>query len=361
VIYGNGTAGKRCADNRDDKWACPGKYQTTECVVGYTCDPTSYKCVPGQPGEGEPKASCDAHCKKPADTYKCNPLTTPPKCEVTKPGEINQGSMEACSAHCRLQYKCDQSTFQCVEAAMGFPGGQPLQACQESCKKPAAIYKCNPNGGGVSGNFTCEECPSGTAGCGSKDDCAQKCAAKKPDPVTPNVLKNPKFWRGNQINKGYVQGEWDFDFDETSVTVTYGSGANKKSYKAGVQSIETDGAIEVWFTFQDGSMKDKVMKGRLQLGPDSAETLGATLAFGKAGNSTPSPNTTTMKQSPPVLLLTRTVGRHRIGSDLAGHHRCCNGRRRSERVRGMGLRPGWSSRLQIRPAGERSSQCVRCV
>ena len=86
---------------------------------------------------------------------------------------------------------------------------------------------------------------AGTAGATSKNLCTQQCAAPQPIPVTPNVLKTPNFWRGNMISKDYQPGEYDFDFKKTSVTVTFGTGANKDTYTADVSSMQVDGALEV--------------------------------------------------------------------------------------------------------------------
>ena len=110
-----------------------------------------------------------------------------------------------------------------------------------------------------------------------------------PRPSRPNatlcastVLKNGKFWRGNQINQGYTEGEYDFDFDTNTVKVTYGNGADKQTYTASVSSMEGDTGIEVWFEFTSGDFNGKFMKGKLELGPNGAETINAILAFGKA-------------------------------------------------------------------------------
>eukprot|EP01048_Picozoa_sp_COSAG05_P011557 COSAG05_NODE_1097_length_5894_cov_2.299741_1_plen_661_part_00 len=281
VIFADGTQGKRCADQRDDKWDCPGHYQTTQCEMGYTCDHTYYTCKEAGKGEGDPKEVCEASCEKskPADVFMCNASTY--QCYNVPPNETNQGSEEACNEHCQIQYTCDKETFTCKQAEVGDPAGQSKEKCDTDCVKPPPVYKCNEAGGGIPGNFSCEEVPAGTEGAVSQDECAQKCHSIPPEPITPPELKNPKFWRGNQINKGYMTGEWDFDFTETGVTMTYGdSGAVKDTFHANVKQSGAGGKLVVWFEFTDGKSKGKVMKGLLKLGPNGPETLNAVLAFG---------------------------------------------------------------------------------
>jgi len=42
-------------------------------------------------------------------------------------------------------------------------------------------------------------------------------------PIVPIILQD-RFFRGLEINKGYVKGEWDANFTKTSVTITQPSG-----------------------------------------------------------------------------------------------------------------------------------------
>jgi hypothetical protein len=71
-------------------------------------------------------------------------------------------------------------------------------------------YYCDPNGNG--GNGTCIESTNGTL---PLADCQAQCTVT---PVVPPVLQN-KFFRGLEINKGYVKGEWRAHFGTHDVMV----------------------------------------------------------------------------------------------------------------------------------------------
>jgi len=75
-----------------------------------------------------------------------------------------------------------------------------------------------------------------------KDVCEAQC---KPVPIVPIQLQN-KFFRGLQINQGYVKGEWDANFTKTDVTVT------DPSNRAYVGSVSTVSNYLV-VTWKDGS------------------------------------------------------------------------------------------------------------
>jgi len=67
-------------------------------------------------------------------------------------------------------------------------------------------YECNPD------SATCEEGTSGTFD--YKMDCEAQCR-KSPIPI--DLVGK---WRGLQINKGYIIGEWKASFSQTNVTIT---------------------------------------------------------------------------------------------------------------------------------------------
>lgn len=286
VVYKNGTGGRRCADQRIPQWDCPGKYQTDTCEDGYRCDPTNnFTCAIAGPGEGVPKETCDAGCKHAAKVFGCN--TTTYKCEEVEPGHQNDGGMEACTAACQVQYTCDKTTFTCKEARNGEADTSPKDQCDAKCKKPDPLYKCNSKSGGIPGNFTCEEATAEEGG-NEKATCLEKCVAPKPEPVTPAFLKG--LWRGVQINKGYAQGEYDFDFGENKVTVTQ---PDKTKWEADVFQYMDPGApadgikAQVWLQFSAGPASGKTMKGKFDervSGGDAPETQNVFLGFGKPGS-----------------------------------------------------------------------------
>ena len=264
------------------EWDCPGKYQTATCEDGFTCDPqNNFTCVNAGPGEGVPKETCDAGCKKPAKVFGCNRTTF--KCEEVEPGHPNDGAMEACTESCQVQYTCDKTSFTCVEAHNGEADSKPKDQCDATCKKPDPMYKCDSHDG-VVGNFTCKEATAEEGGI-PQSVCLEQCVAPKPTPETPNFLKG--LWRGVQINSGYAKGEWDFNFGEKDVTITQ---PDKTTFKADVFQYMDPGSPEdgiktqVWLVFSDGAAAGKTMKGKFDekvTGGDAPETQNVFLGFGK--------------------------------------------------------------------------------
>ncbi len=238
------------------------------------------------PGEGSPKEVCEASCKKPAKVFACN--RTSYKCEEAPPGTPNDGSMEACSAACQVQYTCDPTNYTCKETdAPGAPG-LPKEQCDASCKKPDPLYKCATVG--IAGNLSCIEVSAEEGGI-PKATCDEQCVTRPPTPETPNFLKG--LWRGIQISHGYVQGEWDFDFGESSVTVTQ---PDKTKWTADVLQASDPGnpadgiRAQVWLAFSDSKSpaNGKVMKGKFDervSGGDAPETQNVFLGFGRPGEA----------------------------------------------------------------------------
>jgi len=71
-------------------------------------------------------------------------------------------------------------------------------------------YECNPT------NATCEEGTTGSFN--SKVDCEPQC---QKNPIPTDLVGN---WRGLQINKNYLVGEWKAVFSPSNVTVIYPDG-----------------------------------------------------------------------------------------------------------------------------------------
>ena len=282
IVYKNGTGGRRCGDMRDDPWDCPGKYQTTTCEEGFTCDTSAEKptCESAGKGEGVPKEQCDAGCKKAAKVFVCDRQKY--ECTEAEPGHENDGAKEACDDSCQPQYTCNHETHTCEEAREKKPGMLPKDECDQACAAPFKTYKC------VDGTFTCEEAPAAEGGV-PQAICQEQCVPPKPIPATPEFLRG--LWRGVQINKGYAQGEWDFDFSEVSVTVTQ---PDKTKWEADVLEYKNPAAAgagnpaEVWLAFKAGAFAGKMMKGKFDetaAGGQAPETENVFLGFGKAGSS----------------------------------------------------------------------------
>ncbi len=282
------------------EWDCPGQYQTTTCEDGYTCDPNNnFTCVAAGPGEGVPKETCDAGCKKPAKVFGCNRTTY--TCEEVEPGHPNDGAMETCTAACQVQYTCDPTNYTCVEARDGdAAAAMPKDQCDASCKKPDPLYKCDSHDG-VAGNFTCKEATAEEGGI-AQATCLEQCVAPKPTPETPNFLKG--LWRGVQISHGYDSGEYDFDFGEKDVTVTQ---PDKSTWKADVFQYMDPGSpadgikAQVWLVFSEGPAAGKTMKGKFDErveGGDAPETQNVFLGFGKPAEG----ETATAPESPEAAM-----------------------------------------------------------
>jgi len=78
--------------------------------------------------------------------------------------------------------------------------------------KPPTLYSCIPT------NLTCV-----SGGFMPMADCLQQCVYI---PVVPPVLQN-RFFRGLEIEKGYIWGEWQLQFTNTSVFMFSPSGAKR--------------------------------------------------------------------------------------------------------------------------------------
>lgn len=113
VTYADGTKGTQCAgfnsptQNSSAAFQCAGHYSTLNCDAGYTCDQTTFQCVPAPPGNGVTKAQCETLCHPtppptpPQQQYVCNvSLKQCFKCNATHcPGSLPQGPCEAACVH----------------------------------------------------------------------------------------------------------------------------------------------------------------------------------------------------------------------------------------------------------------------
>ena len=172
VIYQGGIVGTQCAGPHAGlPFTCAGIYSTEECVAGYFCDKTTWKCEKTKPGAGATLAECMAQCIAPT------PPGPPPP-----PG---------------TGYKCEVATGDCVVAGVG--KGVPLAACKAGCVKPsppgptppgptppptpappAPVYVCHTS------NYTCVVAHPGQSGATSKSICESQCKpTPPPGPPTP--------------------------------------------------------------------------------------------------------------------------------------------------------------------------------
>eukprot|EP01012_Entosiphon_sulcatum_P029628 TRINITY_DN361_c0_g1_i1.p1 TRINITY_DN361_c0_g1~~TRINITY_DN361_c0_g1_i1.p1 ORF type:complete len:750 (+),score=90.47 TRINITY_DN361_c0_g1_i1:724-2973(+) len=274
VVYKDGSAGAHCASNDGSHpFACYGIFSTADCIRGYVCNATARICTLGQPGEGLPYQDCLAQCQAPsppsppnpipppptppAETYLCNetdyqcfqttpghgtskelceqechapsplhpspppPPTPPPaptflcnttnwECFETTPGHGT--SPELCIQQCKPQppspgppgpkYACDFSKYQCIES--NATNSTSKEQCEAICIE---LYRCDE------ASLQCVIAPWPTPGI-PLPDCQTGC---KPHNVTPSDLVG--LWRGVQINNGYVNGEWDANFENTKLTL----------------------------------------------------------------------------------------------------------------------------------------------
>lgn len=112
VTYKDGSEGTQCAgfnsaNGSGSPFVCTGHYSTENCDEGYECDTTNYTCKMAAPGNGYPKAQCEALCKPtppptpPPAQYVCNTtLKQCFKCNKTHcPGSLPQGPCAAACTH----------------------------------------------------------------------------------------------------------------------------------------------------------------------------------------------------------------------------------------------------------------------
>ena len=89
------------------------------------------------------------------------------------------------------------------------------------------------------------------------------------------------YWRGIEIQTGYVKGETDFDFEGVSCTVYK---PDKSSSHAAVQSLVDPATqdTEIWL-----SMGPQTLKGLVHFDQNSPETEVSIFAFGPPGEDAP--------------------------------------------------------------------------
>eukprot|EP01062_Namystynia_karyoxenos_P062611 TRINITY_DN554_c0_g2_i2.p1 TRINITY_DN554_c0_g2~~TRINITY_DN554_c0_g2_i2.p1 ORF type:complete len:588 (+),score=210.19 TRINITY_DN554_c0_g2_i2:82-1845(+) len=159
IVFQDGTTGSNCAGPKYEKpFSCNGIYSTQTCTRGYVCDTVHGGCKEVGPGQGVPKATCDATCKAPAPppppakVYSCDNATL--TCKECAPGTPGSSSLEVCNQTCKQHppspptppaptadvYSCDAASAQCVKVAPGTPGSSSKEVCDKNC---VSSYKCD--------------------------------------------------------------------------------------------------------------------------------------------------------------------------------------------------------------------------
>lgn len=211
VVYSDGTTGPHCAGKPEDPnnpppgykpWTCPSDFQNDKCY-GYICN-DNFQCVSsGSPGKGVPLADCQKQCIPP--TYECNRTTT--VCYQVLPGHGTD--KQSCEAQC--QAPPTTTTGPQPQTPPG-PEGPP---------SPQSInnkYSCNLT------TLKCELVENGGI---PLSDCNQVCGA--PNNVTPVFVIGE--YRGLEINKGYMKGEWQARITADAIVIVDPTG---KVWKKGV-------------------------------------------------------------------------------------------------------------------------------
>jgi len=202
VVYDDGTTGPLCAGKPKDPnnpppgykpWTCPKDFQNDKCY-GYICN-DQFQCVSsGAPGRGIPLADCQRKCFPP--TYDCN--TTTKQCYQVEPGHGT--SLPVCEGMCNNT----QTTGTTGSTTGDTTTGQSTSGGNPSPAPPG--YSCD------TGSLTCIQVDSGGV---PKADCDAVCG--KPGNNTPIFALGD--YRGLQISKGYIKGEWQARIGQDSAII----------------------------------------------------------------------------------------------------------------------------------------------
>jgi hypothetical protein len=167
---------------------------------------------------------------------------------------------------CLAGYVCNTSTsdYQCTPAPAG--DGVPLAQCQASCKAPIQNYRCD------NATKQCVEDKNGSA----QSLCEAYCSVQ-PHGNTPTNLEG--MWRGLEIRNGYTVGEFDFVFNNTSLTLIANGAV---IYTANVQQ---QGPL-LALTIESGPAAGKTVLVMYQFVGDALLNM-ATFAFGQPAGLIP--------------------------------------------------------------------------
>jgi len=206
-------------------------YETYYCTAGYQCNFGNGTCsLSPTPGEGFGNVSdCQQHCFQTPETYICN--TTTYQCQNCTFGDPQCADKTSACAGCQQpagQFKCvkndTESSGQCEFCGPSDTNCSDFKTACSSCYSPkpppptpppppAKQYTCNNS------TLQCEEAPQGQI----LQACSATCSNS-----TPSFIIGT--WRGIEVQKGFILGEWDYNFTDTTVlikdpmnTITHGT------------------------------------------------------------------------------------------------------------------------------------------
>lgn len=297
VVYPGNITGSQCAgfnQNGSTPFACNGIYSTDQCVQGYVCNPESFTCELGQPGQGNSLTECEANCTNNGQVYLCN--ETSMQCMQVSNLQPNNGSYAVCQALCshpsshpsssspgppptpQMLYSCNYSTGQCQTATVG--KGESKQACESQCSQTNASYMCN------SFLQKCVKLPPGVKG-DTLAQCESICQVK-PVPGPPSGISG--LYRGIQISNDYVTGEFDLFVNETIVIfVGHFQGSSAVATIIGAPfNIPRSTDMEMWIEVKSGPGAGQMIKTISDAsGSNGPETTFMTTAMSAPGGAAP--------------------------------------------------------------------------
>lgn len=229
VVYRDGSAGAQCAgfsiNGSANPFVCYGVFSTVACVPGYICGPNKY-CVETDPGSGTTRDVCERNCS-------------------------NTG----------MTYNCDKKTGKCVVAPAG--AGTSLDDCTKKCTPPPVpIAPATPTSPSQAPNA-----PGAPP------------APFEVVPGTPFPLIG--LWRGVSISNGYKPGEFDFLFDNTSLTILDPSGQRLKGMT--IQPLGGRPSNQFWVQLPSIG----TLRFMWEAAPNGAQTINIDLAHGQPDGPAP--------------------------------------------------------------------------
>ena len=253
----SGTAGSQCQDQKASGWTCKGVYSTSTCLQGYHCNATAGQCVPSVAGAGDTLANCQKAChKKP-----------PPDADLKV---------------------CNPKTSQC-------------EPCKDYCNRDSDCH---------SGSY-CENGLCHGSQCQQSSTCAAQCSSDTPDLLIGT-------WRGNQIQKKFDMGEYDFKFQKKA------DGPQVQSKKAGGAvssgSLTTDvaeGGKNIVITYDNGPLKGSVYSGAFHPWEPSTETEQDAFYFGAPNDDAPADINTAMNGTGATVYNLARCGGHATLCDFS--------------------------------------------
>lgn len=293
VVYPNNVTGKQCAGfnpSGPDPFACNGIYSTDTCFAGYICNPINWTCDITTPGNGVPLETCEQNCQNSANVYLCN--TSSKQCYVVPPGTPGSSSLSVCEQSCSHPsphpvpppppsppssvYACNYTTGQCNPAPAG--KGSSLPVCEAACQKENGTqYICN--------TFLqkCVKVPPAFPHAMPLAKCEAVCEPH-PQPGPPPAWLGG-MWRGIEIQNDYKIGEWDFNVQQTSVTIVDITSAT--TIKGIPFNVKHGSSLALWVNVTSGPGTGQVIKLFGEQDQRGPETNFLTASMSVPGGSLP--------------------------------------------------------------------------